>query len=145
MVCSLRGTLAQVVALEFSAPVVGANAPKPGGDPSWVDCLILVEVGTFAARVHASFLLDELRDLLCRARDVAAMNATTASFEAMEEALRLNFMADKLGHVRVGGKVKEIASSRVSLEFEFEAEMAALMSFARQLEVIVGDSGNDET
>lgn len=98
-------------------------------DANWLRCRVEVRVRGFEGHVDASFTTQDFAEFSQSLGAMVADLTGEATFETLEEALRLEVEINaRTGSVSVTGVLQDVGAETTSLEFSFESDQSFLGS-----------------
>ena len=105
-------------------------------DRNWIKTRIIIKAGVFNGQFVAEFMTTDFellkRDLKKLYKDLEG----EAKFEPREGQLKLNFLADGLGHFEIKCIAQEAISSGARISFELHIDQTELSRLINEIDII---------
>jgi hypothetical protein len=106
-------------------------------DANWLSCRLVLTVGPFRTDLAVSFTTYDFPQFLRELKAAHAQLRGTASFQTLEDALRLDILVEPSGRARVSGVVQVANEVQATLSFSYESDQSFLGKTLQELEAAV--------
>jgi hypothetical protein len=103
-------------------------------DGNWLGADVEVHAGGFSGRFPAYFRVEEVQSFRDQVASLHQTLSGTATFEPMEEQLRLRLEGDGKGHIDVEGQARDVVRTGNMLTFELSLDQTYLPELVRSLD-----------
>jgi hypothetical protein len=106
-------------------------------DANWLSCRLVLTVGPFHADLAVSFTTCDFPDFLRELKSAYTQLSGAASFQTLEDAVRLDIRVEPSGKAQVSGIVQVANEAQAALSFSYGSDQSFLGQTLQELEAVV--------
>lgn len=114
-------------------------------DEHWLAVDVRVRVGGFRAKLPATFVLNELSDVLTELRPLCGACKGSAEFKALDSQLKLHLACHHKGCIELHGEVHDPAEHGNRLHFLIHFDQSQLPRTIQELQKVLSECRKHET